>query len=260
MPQTTPKGYEIPAGVSAAAFDSGDIVFLSGSPGSPPAATDLTQTEIETFDSDLRRLAYMSSLQRDLSAYLTSQRDQLLYAAAIAKNQLPKKAFGGLLGSGGFNMQAIRPVTILGNVKVADGGGGGAFVGTWARTFTSTGWQALFGSNAASDPVSLGVTGSSTTALTTYQRAVVAAPYILSTGSTPRYVELKAFVKQTAYPVYPLHWLKVSNVFIAKLPGVLLGQINDTFSVEANIGTTGADEPQLFGLQFVTNDYAVLET
>ena len=202
----------------------------------------------------------MTSLQRDLSAFLISQRDALLYSAAIAKNQLPKKAFGGLLGSGGFNMQMLRPVTILGNVNVSDGGGGGTFVKSWARTFTTTGWQALFGSNANSDPVSLGVTGASTTSLTTYNRVVTAAPYLLSTGSTPRYVEIKPFVKNVAYPVYPLHWQKLSDIFLAKLPGVLLGQLNDTFSVEANIATAGDDEPQLFGLQFVTNDYAVLET
>lgn len=256
--QTTPNGFEIPDGVNAAAFDSGDIIFLSGSPGSPPSATDLTKVERDVFDADLRRVAYETSLQRDLSSFLLSQRDALLYAASIAKNQIPKKAFGGLLGSGGFNMQMIRPVTILGNVPAAQGGGGGAFVGTWDRSFNATGWQALFGDN--TNPVSLGVTGSATTALTTYQRVVIAAPYLLSTGSTPRYVEIKPFVKQTAYPVYPLHWLKLSNVFLAKLPGVLLGQINDSFAMEANIGTAGDDTPQLFGLQFVTNDYSVLET
>lgn len=260
MPQTLGNGVVIPNGVNPAAWNSGDIQFLSGTPGSPPAFTDLTGGEAALFDADLRRIAYMQSLQRDLSQLLLGQRDGFLYANSVAKNQLPKTAFGGLLGAGGYNMQLIRATTILANVNVSDGGGGAKFVGSWARTFSSTGWQALFGSNANSDPVSLGVTGSATSTVTTYQRVVIAAPYIISAGTTPRFVEIKAFVKTVSYPVYPLTWMKLSNIFIAKLQGILLAQVNDNFSVEANIETTGDDEPELFGLQFVTNDYAVLET
>ena len=63
-----------------------------------------------------------------------------------------------------------------------------------------------------------------------------------------------------AYPVLPLTWLKLTDIFLARLPGILLALVNDNFSVEANIETTGDDTPILFGLQFVTNDYAVLET
>jgi hypothetical protein len=260
MPQNLPNGVVIPNGVNPAAWSSGDIQFLSGTPGSPPSFTDLTSQEQNLFDADFKRIAYMTSLERDLAQILLSQRDGLLYAASIAKNQLPKTAFGGLLGAGGFNMQLIRATTILANVTVADGGGGAAFVGSWARTFTKTGWQALFGSNASSDPVSLGVTGSSNSTVTTYQRVVVAAPFLLSTGTTPRFAEIKAFVKTVSYPVYPVTWLKLSDIYLARLPGILLALVNDSFAVEANITTTGDDEPQLLGLQFVTNDYAVLET
>jgi len=259
MPQQLSSGAVIPNGVNPAAWISGDIQFLSGTPGSPPAFTDLTKTEQDLFDADLRRIAYMTALERDLSALLLAARDGLLYAASIAKNQLPKTAFGGLLGAGGFNMQLIRATTILANVKVSDGGGGAVFVPAWFRNFATTGWQALFGSNANSDPVSLGVTGSATSTVTTYQRVVIAAPYILSVGTTPKFAEVKAFVKTVAYPVYPLTWMPLTDIFLARLPGVLLALVNDNFSVEANITTTGDDSPQLFGLQYVTNDYAVLE-
>ena len=253
-------GTQIPNGVNPNAWTSGDITFLSGTPGAPPSFIDLDDNEIALFDADLRKLAYMIALERDLSSLLLSQRDGFLFAAAIAKSQLTGRAFGGLLKGSGFNMQMIRPITILSNVGAADGGGGATSVLNWKRTFNSTGWQALFGSNANSDPVSLGVTGTSTTAKTTYNRVVIAAPYLLSTGTSPRFVEVKFFVQQTNYPVYPLHWLKMSDIYVARFPGILLGLLNQQFSIEADIATTGDDEPQLFGIQYVTNDYAVLET
>jgi len=250
-------GTQIPDGVNPAAVLSRDISFLSGRT-QIPGFIDLNASEIALFDADLRRLAFQTSLQRDLSQLLLSQRDAFLFAASIAKAQFKGLAFGGLLNSGGYNMQLIRPVTILSNVPVAQGGGGGTAVLNWSRNFTTTGWQALFGND--SNQVSLGVTGSSTTAVTTYSRVMIAAPYILSTGASPKFVEIRPRVLNVGYPVYPLHWLKMTNLFVAKLPGILLALPNDYFDIEANIETTGTDEPQLFGLQFVTSDYAVLES
>jgi hypothetical protein len=250
-------GIKIPDGVNPAAFESGDISFLSGR-SQVPGFIDLSPAEIAIFDADLRRLAYMSALERDLSALLTSQRDALLFAASILKSSFKGLTFGGLLGGGGFNMQLVRPITILSSVPVAQGGGGGTAVQTWKRTFTTTGWQALFGND--SNQVSLGVTGSSTTAVTTYSRVGLAVPYILSTGASPKFVEIRPRVLTTGYPVYPLHWMRMSDLFVAKLPGILLALANDYFDIEANIDTTGDDAPSLFGVQFVTNDYAVLES
>jgi hypothetical protein len=114
-------GTQIPNGVNPNAWTSGDITFLSGTPGAPPSFIDLTEDEISLFDADLRKLAYMVSLERDLSALLLSQRDAFLFAASIAKSQLTGRAFGGLLKGSGFNMQMIRPLTILSNVGAADG-------------------------------------------------------------------------------------------------------------------------------------------
>lgn len=247
----------IPDGVNVAAFEAGDISFLSGR-SQIPGFIDLSRTEQAIFDSDLRRLASQTSLQRNLSELLLSQRDAFLFAASIAKAGFKNLTFGGLLGGGGFNMQLVRPITILSSVPVAQGGGGGTAVNTWARTFSTTGWQALFGND--SNQVGLGVTGSSTTAVTTYSRVMLAVPYILSTGASPKYAEIRPRVLQTTYPVYPLAWQKMTDLFIAKLPGVLLTLPNENFDIEANIIATGDDEPQLFGVQFVTNDYAVLET
>lgn len=246
----------IPDGVNPAAFVNGQISFLSGR-SQIPGFIDLSQTEQSIFDADLRRISYMTALERDLSNLLLAERDSFLFAASIAKSQFKNLTFGGLLGGGGYNMQMIRPITILSNVPVAQGGGGGAAVLTWKRTFAAVGWQALFGNDA--NQVSLGVTGVSTTAVTTYSRVMLAAPYLLSTGSSPKYVELRPRILQTTYPVYPLHWEKFTDIFLAKLPGCLLILPNENFDFEANIGTAGDDEPQLFGLQFVTYDYSVLE-
>ncbi|MGI0080511.1 MAG: hypothetical protein ACRECH_12915, partial [Nitrososphaerales archaeon] len=237
MTQTLAGGVTIPDGVNPTAFESGDVIFLSGTPGSAPGFTDLTGPEISLFDSDLRKLAFQWSLERDLSQLYLRKRDGYLYAAAISKSQLTNRTFGGLLKGSGFNMQAIRPITILSSVSVADGGGGGVAVLNWKRTFSATGWQALFGSNKNADPVSLGVTGNSTTAITTYQRVVIAAPYILSVGTSPLVVEVKAFVQTTSYAVYPVHWLALSDIHVFELPGILLGLLNQQFSIEANIQT-----------------------
>lgn len=261
LPQTTPGGTTIPNGVNPQAVDALDVTFLSGTPGAAPGFTDLTGPEQTLFDADLRKLAYMNALERDLSQIYLRKRDTFLYAAAIAKAQLTGRSFGGLLQASGYNMQMIRPATILSNLTAADGGGAGSTtILNWKRAFTATGWQALFGSNSAGDPVSLGVTGSATTARTTYQRVVICAPYILSTGATPLVVEIKPFIQNTSYPVYPVHWQKLSDIHIFEMPGALLGLLNQNFSIEGNVETTGDDEPQLTGLQYVTQDYAVLET
>jgi hypothetical protein len=211
-----------------------------------------------TFDADLRRIAYAAALERELSSLLLSDMDALLFAASIAKGQFKNLTFGGGLGSGGFNMQIVRPSTILSSVPVAQGGGGGTIVLNWKRTFTTTGWQALFGND--SNQVSLGVTGSSTTSVTTYARVMLAIPYILSTGASPKFGEIRPRVLTTTYPVYVLHWLPMSDIFIAKLPGTLLALLNEFFDIECNITTTGDDVPQLYGLQFASFDYIVLES
>ena len=257
--QTT-GGISIPDGVNLGAWNNGDISFLSGM-SQVPGFLDLSPAEIGVFDSDLKRLAFVTALERDLSNLLLSQRDSLLFAASIAKSQYKALTFGGLLAGGGYNMQFIRPGTILSSLATADGGNGSGtttLILSWARTFTATGWQALFGRD--SDQVSLGVTGSSTTAVTTYSRVMIACPYILSTGASPKFAEIRARVLQTTYPVYPIHWLPMTDLYVARLPGTILVLPNNNFDVEGNIKALGDDEPQMYGLQFVTNDYAVLET
>ena len=208
-------------GVNSQAFLNGDINFLSGRT-EIPGFTDLSPREIAIFDADLRRLAFMISLERDLSNLMLSQRDAYLFAASIAKAQFKNLTFGGLLGGGGFNMQILRPTTILGNVPVTiqTNGGGGAFVGTWKTTYVATGWQAIFGSD--STQVSLGNTGPATTTTTTYSRVMICVPYLLSTGASPKVVEIRVKSLQTTYPTYVLHWMTMTDLFIAKLPGQLL--------------------------------------
>ena len=246
---------QIPNGVSAAAWNNGQIAFLSGRT-QIPGFMDLSPSELAIFHADLQKMAYMTALERDLSQFFLSMSDTFLFAASIAKSGFRGLTFAGLLGGGGYNMQMIRPQPILSSLTVADGGGAGSLINTWKRTFSATGWQSLFGTD--TDQVSLGVTGSATTGVTTYGRVMICAPYVLSTGTSPKFVELRPKILQTTYPVYPLHWIPLSDIFLAKLPATLLALPNDSFDIEANIGTTGDDVPQLFGLEFITFDYATL--
>ena len=223
-----------------------------------PGFSDLGPQELAIFDSDLRRISYMQALERDLSNIMIAERDTYLFAASIAKAAFRNLTFGGLLGGGGFNFAFLRPNPILSSVTAADGGGGGAAVLSWKRTFTTTGWQALFGKD--TDQVSLGITGSSTTTVTTYQRVMLAVPYLLSTGTSPRFVEIRPRVLQTTYPVQTLNWLKMTDIYLTRLSATLLNLPNEYFDIEGNISTTGDDEPQLLGIQYVTFDYAVLES
>ena len=218
---------------------------------------NLDPDEIALFDKELRKLAYMTSLQRDLSSILLSERDTFLVVASIAKKQFGVP-FRGLNGQGGYNMQLIRPVTVLSNIPANLGGGGGTTpILTWKRYFSSTGWQALFGT--PQNPVNLGVSGNGNSAMTTYKRVIQVIPYLLSTGPSPRVQEIQVSVLQTTYPVYPISWLKLSDVYLAKLNGTIFVNLNGTWSIQANIGSVGMDEVIPFGLQFVTSDYAVLQ-
>lgn len=244
----------VPNGVNKAAAD--ELSLMTGNINSI-AYEDLTDSEISAFDISLRNMAYMAALQRDLTSILLEQRDLFLIVASMAK-----KAFGtpfkGLIGQGGFNIQLVRPVTILSNIPVELGGGGGSPVLTWKRYFNQTGWQALFGN--PSNPVNLGVSGNGNSAMTTYKRVITVIPYLLSTGPSPRVQEIQAAVLQTLYPVYPVSWLKLSDIYLAKLPGAILVNQNGTFSIQANIGSVGMDEVIPFGIQYVTSDYAVLQS
>src|SRR5579875_2325446 len=84
--QTLPNGVQIPDGVTPAAVQNREISFLSGRT-QIPGFIDLNASEISLFDADLKRLAFQTSLQRDLSSLLLSQRDAFLFAASIAKAQ-----------------------------------------------------------------------------------------------------------------------------------------------------------------------------
>src|SRR5579875_3767920 len=123
--QTLPNGVQIPDVVNPAAVQNKEISFVSGMT-LIPGFIALNAIEISLFDADLKRLAFQTSLQRDLSSLLLSKGGAFRFAASIAKAQFEVLAFGGLLNGGGYNIQLIRPITILSNVPVAQGGGGGA--------------------------------------------------------------------------------------------------------------------------------------
>jgi len=252
MVQKTPKGSNIPNGVNAVNFDAGFVNFLSGI-STPMDFSDLSELEINTFDRDLGVLARMYALERALSDLLTIKRDAFLFAASVAKKQFGLQ-FGGLLG-GGFNMQLIRAGTIRAQGTTPSAANRLAY---WDQNFGSVGWTGIFGTSAIK--YTIGTTGSATTYVTTYSRVLFCAPYLLETYASPRVDEARISVISTDYPVFPISWLPITDLFVAELPASLFVSMNQSFAVEGNIRAAGQCAPQLFGLQFVTHDYAILET
>ena len=235
----------LPAGVSANYVPQ----FISG--GQEPSYMDLTPGEIQLFNSALAATAEIVTYDSDtaLANLILKERDNYLFAAAVAKQQFNGKTFGGLLGQTGFNIQAIRAATILTQASASA-------VYPWDQNFTTKGWQALFGSQAS--PFTVGTTGTATYIGTTYQRVMFLATHLIDTVPF-KFEEIRLGVSKISYPVQVLHVNKISNVYVAKLAAPLLVTINQQFFIEANVQYLGGDVPALFGMQYVTSDYAVIE-
>lgn len=234
-----------PNGVSA----TYNPVFLSG--GQMPQTADLDSDELQQFDLALQSIADIVAIQSDttLANIILNERDAYLYAASIAKQQFNGATFGGLLGNSGFNMQTIRAATILTQNATTP-------VYSWARNFTTLGWQGLFGSH--SSPLTIGTTGNATYVGTTYKRVMFVATHILD--DVPfKFDEIQVGVNKITYPVMPVAINKISNVYLAKLPAPMLVILNGQFYVDGNIQYLGQSNPRLLGMQYVTSDYATLE-
>lgn len=221
--------------------------------------TPLTPEERKIFFRDLRRIAQIYSLSAELSALLLEDAQAYLVAAQVAKATLGTNlVFAGLSASGSaqLGMQLIRAVTVM-NVGITTG----TPVLTWNRTFTSTGWQNLFGSPA--NPVSLAQFGLGGTSATNLNgRVVLAFSAFLETAPTPVVAEYRVHVGNTDYQVHPITWLPATNVFFARLEGVFLITKNNSFYVRGNIQPSAGvtSNLQLFGLTFATGDYLAAET
>lgn len=224
----------------------------------------LTPEEEATFYRDLQRMAQMYAFQRDLADLLLDDAETFESIAGIAKGSIgTNPTFNGLNAQGNeIGMQKIRPITVM-NPGIASGG---TPVQSWVQNYASTGWTDLqspavsfFGSSTKKIDLSQSGTGGSS-ATNTRGRVVLAINALLNTATSPKVSEIKISIGSLSYPIYNIDWEPATNIFFARLPGVILIPVDGNFYITGNIEpSTGEDATQLFGLTFATGNYLASE-
>jgi hypothetical protein len=227
-------------GIPAGIINPGSVSFIAGV-GAPLNFSNLTLDELEIFDRDLVAIADYFALSRDLKTIFLEDRDTYLWAASIAKQQL-LVSFGGLVpGSGQFGMQLIRSKTILGAVD-------------WLQYYAAAGWTNVFGSSGAY------VDFSSTS--TTYgnpQNRVLAVITNLYCTTVPKVREVWFHVGPTDYPIWPIEFRGMSDLWIAGLPSAPFITRNGHFWMRGNVGSSigVVDGTAPLGITFALAEYMV---
>jgi len=221
-----------PSGVTAPKA----VNLIAGS-GTPLAFDNLTLDEIDIFDLDLIKMSKYFSQNRDLQNLILEDRDTYLWAASIAKKQLAKGFGGANPGSGEFGIQFIRSQSVL---VAAD----------WLRSYSASGWQNVFGSS--SSPVDLSVT----TGLNPQNRLLLCFPKLYN-NTVPKLTELYFHIGPTDYPIWPLNWGAMGDLYVAGLPWSPLIVKNGRWwmrgSVGSAIGVVDGSAP--LGLAFADAEY-----
>lgn len=219
--------------------DAGSVSLIAGV-SSELDFTDLTPKELTTFDRDLMSLSNYYDKARDLRTLFLEDRDTFLWAASIAKKQLAIGFGGSVAGSGQFGMQLIRSKTILG-------------ASDWLQSYAAAGWQtAVFGSSAS--PVDFSTTS------TTYgnpQNRVLAIITKLYCTTLPKITEIYFHVGATDYPIWPISFRGVGDLFVAGLPASVLVNKNSKFYMLGNVGSAigVVDGTAPLGLTFCLAEY-----
>lgn len=223
------------------------VNVISGNYQAPQIS--LSGAEQQTFNEawDAFSTLYDRFSQGALSSILGPYKNLYLAAAEMAKAQFKGATFGGLMYNAGFNMQLIRAVTVLTQ-------GNSTPVYKWARTFTTTGWQAYFG-----DKNNFYVTGiangSTNSATYTLDRVNLFVTHLLS-HQKPLHDEMQFGIGTTTYNVFPTTFERISDVYVMPLPAPLFMPLNSQYYFMANIQRLGVDDTQLLGATFVTSQYA----
>jgi len=216
----------------------GSVSLWAG--GVSVAKEELTEAELHIFDRDLYKIAGIFALERDLQSIFLEDRDVYLYAAAIAKKMLGAGFGGSSPGSGEIGMQLIRSKTILGAAN-------------WLQTFATAGWNNIFGTSSV--PVDLSST--STTYGNPQNRVVIVIPKIID-YCVPKLVEYWFHVGPNDYPIHPVGFFSISDLFIARLPAAVFVGKNGKFYMRGNvIGNGVVDGLAPLGLAFVLAEYMV---
>ncbi|MHB8552825.1 MAG: hypothetical protein ACYDAO_04475 [Thermoplasmataceae archaeon] len=210
----------------------------------------LTATEEANFKQAFEAIAalYDEYGAEPLSGILGKEVMSYKQGAEMAKVDLQGE-FGGSLGTNGINMQLIRSATLLTQ-------GASSPVYTWAKNFTSIGWQALFGDS--STPLVLTSSAGGSTVSSTYQNVDLVATHIIDTVR-PLYDEIQIFYNRKPYPVFPVTTQKIAGLYVTKLPAPIQVPNKANFAIMANVQRTGSASPQLLGLQYAKYAYAITQ-
>lgn len=215
----------------------------------------LSSSEMDAFDQafDAISTLYDTYGTKPLSGILNNPTYRSLYLAAaeMAKAQFKGATFGGLMQNTGFNMQFIRAVTVLTQNATSE-------VNDWSQSYSSVGWQAMFGSEA--NPFSTGIQNSlgPNSAAYTSHRVNIFVTHLLS-QHPPEADEMQIGIGTKKYNVFPVTFERISNVYVAPLPEPVFMPLDSTYYFLANIRRLGVDTTQLLGVQYVDSSYAPLQ-
>jgi len=222
----------VPFGV----MNPGNVSFIAGV-GTDLKFENLTAEELQMFDRDLVKLSRYFSQSRDLQTLFAEDRDIYLWAASIAKKSLATGFGGNVAGSGEFGMQLIRPRTFI------------AAGDSWQQSYTSAGWNNIFGSSTT--PVNL----SATTYLNPQNRVLVVFPKLMNT-TLPKVRECWFHIGPTDYPIWPIEFSAIADLYVAGLPATPLIVKNGKFYMRGNIVGTGVvDGLAPLGIAFALGEY-----
>lgn len=213
------------------------VSYIAGT-GVSLAFDSLDPNELDIFDRDLVKLAKYFGLARDLKDIFLEDRDVYLYAASIAKKQLGVGFGGAVPGSGQFGMQIIRPKLILG----AD---------NWWQTYTALGWNNVLGSSAS--PVDFSTT--STTYGNPQNRVLAAIPKIVD-YTIPKVGEVWFHIGPSDYPIWPVRFMQLSDLWVANLPATVLVGKNGKFYMRGNVEALNVEDGLApLGLTFALQEF-----
>lgn len=234
------------AGVPLGVLNAGSVSFIAGT-GAQLDFDNLTPDELNTFDRDLVDLADYFSLSRDLKNVFLESRDDFLWAAAIAKKQLQVGFGGAIPGSGQFGMQLIRAKTVLSTTTAA--------ALDWMQAYTAAGWNNVFGSSTT--PVDLSSTN--TTYIGNPQNRVLMTITDLYCTTIPKVREVWFHIGATDYPIWPIEFRSIGDLYVAGLPATPLITKNGKFYMRGNIGTptNAVDGTAILGLTFALAEFMV---
>jgi len=200
--------------------------------------TGLTSEEETLLEKELSELARVYKLEQDMSRLLLEDLDVIKLGAQIAKGVMDEKPFGGVYATEGqFGFRLIIPQSIIFKDKT--------YLTTWKKTYTSTGWQNLFGTS--TNPIKMPTQEG-------YRRVLVITK-LVNHHPVPKLDGIKIHMGRTEYNTYFINqYAKFSELKVAELPGYILfypgveGYIRG--HVDEGIATPANDEPALFGVEF----------